>query len=258
MPRSTNIYGPRTNQAVRRAVKNFNAKISRELKKDPAAAAWLPERVSVKAFKAENVLRKDVNASLERLRRFSTPGAALPVELNPGLVRSVWEVKETFAAAAAADKRRARELRRMKPSTERGTMGLVEQHNLRPIRIHPEKMSLADWKAKQRTAEREAKAAYDMLRMIEYKANYLTAVRNTLGPFGEPILKLLQNVSPGRMVEGYKNNPVLNIDFLYDPQEAAFIALNVLEAWQEFLGLPNTAEEDIGGIADESYLDLDL
>jgi len=258
MPRSVNIYGPRTNTEVRRAVKNFNAKITRELKKDPGAAAWLPDRVSVKAFKAENVLRKDVNASLARLRRFSTPGAAAPVELNNGLTRTVWEVRETFAAAEITNKRRARDLKSLAPSTERGTMGLVEANNLRPLQIHPEKMSLSDWKAKQHTAEREAKAAYNQLRMIEYKANYITAVRNNLGAFGEPILKLLQNVSPAKMVEGYKGNPVLNIDFIYDPQEAAFIALNVLEGWQEFLGLPNTAEEDIGGIPDEGYADLDL
>ena len=253
MPGSANIYGPRTSKQVSKAVKNFNAKISRELKKDPAAAAWLPDRISVKTFKAENRTRHDVNQALKDVRAFAQRGAQEPVFLNDNLQRTAWEVKKVYRDAEITNQRRAKDLKHLAPNTKAGTMGLAEAHNLAPMKIQAEKMSLKEWKAKSFTAGNESKKDYTIQQQIQYKENYIELLSSTLGQFAGPILDLLKQVSPSQMVEAYKNNPVLYIKFLYDPQEAAFLALNILEGWQQFLGMPNTAEDDLMGAFGDAF-----
>lgn len=59
-----------------RAVKNFNAKIDRVSKKiDPKDRYALPEKVSVKDLKDIISTRKDLNRTLNHLKRFSNRGA---------------------------------------------------------------------------------------------------------------------------------------------------------------------------------------
>lgn len=67
------------NEALRKAVKNYNAKITRDKKKLLAQekryeAANLPKKVSIKDLRQEIQTRKDLNKTLGELRNFSKTG----------------------------------------------------------------------------------------------------------------------------------------------------------------------------------------
>lgn len=242
MSRTTNIYGPRTNKAVARTVKNFNAKRSRELKKDPGAAAWLPEKITTKQIKEENRTRADLNRELKALQQFSKSKPVI-IEFSDNLTRTVWEDNKTRADIKRADKSRYERLQQLEPSIERGTLSMAEKHNLAPIKYEPQKLSLKDFIAKGRTARIEAKQDFAKRQDIEYATNYRELVRDKMGADAERILDRIKDVRPAQMVDAYKANPVLNIEFIYDPQELAFIAEEMLEAWSDFLGVPYERDE---------------
>ena len=65
MPRISNIrWNENQNAELRKAVKNFNAKITRLEKKHPEIKNALPEKVSVKAMKELIGTRKDLQREI--------------------------------------------------------------------------------------------------------------------------------------------------------------------------------------------------
>lgn len=83
MSRKYNIrWTDADNQEIAKAVKNFNAKITRlEKKLGPQKENALPERVSAKALKELVTTRRDLKRELNALRRFSKRGAEELVQL---------------------------------------------------------------------------------------------------------------------------------------------------------------------------------
>lgn len=74
------------NENLSRAVKNYNAKLSRLAKKDPSAA--LPPRVSIKDIRAGIRTRDDYKDTLQALRSFSAKGGEkTPQARQPGGIR---------------------------------------------------------------------------------------------------------------------------------------------------------------------------
>ena len=69
------------NQELRKAVKNFNAKISRLEKKDPQNKEALPEKITVKQIKELISTRQDLKRELNALQRFSKRGAEKIIEI---------------------------------------------------------------------------------------------------------------------------------------------------------------------------------
>lgn len=82
-----NIRWRKADQAdLSRAVKNYNAKISRLAKKDPTAE--LPPRVSIKEIRSGIKTRDDYKDALQSLRAFSAKGGEnIPQARQPGGIR---------------------------------------------------------------------------------------------------------------------------------------------------------------------------
>ena len=70
-------------QELKRAVKNFNAKIKRLEKKNPSNKNVLPEKVSVAQMQELINTRQDLNREINALKRFTKRGAEEIVDV-PG------------------------------------------------------------------------------------------------------------------------------------------------------------------------------
>ena len=258
MPRANNLYGPRTNREVARVVKNFNARRRYELKKalrsDPYAESYFPAKASVKKIKREINTRADLNKELASLNRF-TAQKTDPVYLDKGVVMTKWELQEIKRDVETANKRRLKRVKEINPNTKAGTMGTIEQHNLRPIRFDEDKMTAAEIQRVKNLAKREAKKNFRSFMDQKYKDNYIQAVRENLGEYAQKVLDIVEPLSPQQMLNGYKTDPVLNIKFVSDPLKRAQIAEEVVQHWQEFLGISEPID-DSGDDWDEDLSEM--
>lgn len=246
------VYGPRTSKEVAREVKNFNARRAYELRKNPDAEAWLPEKASVKTFKAENTSRADVNAGLRELRAFKADKMQ-PVFLDKGLVRTQWEIEVVQKHVEETNRSRKRRLRAIRPSLERGTSKAAEQLNLMPMKFDPNKLTAEDFAMKKTAAMRESRRNFEANQAEQYKTQYLDNIAG-LGEYGKDILKMIRDLPPSAFIQAYKMDPVLNIKFISDPLKRSTIAGEVRRHWSEFLGLNDEAGDEAWEDEDEDEL----
>ena len=243
MPRAANVYGPRTSKEVAREVKNFNARRREAIRRDPEAENWLPDKASVKRFKAENTSRADVNAGLKELRAFRADKMA-PVYLDKGLIRTQWEIDVVARQVKEVNRSRKRRLREIQPSKERGTASAAEQLNLQPMKFDPNAIKPEDWQRKRTAALRESRRNFDENQRREYKRQYLQNIQdlNLDKDKERKIMALIRDLPPSAFIQGYKLDPVLNIKFTSDPLHKDRIAGEIYRHWQEFLGQPGDDE----------------
>lgn len=82
-------------EQLARKVKNYNAKLSRELKKNPEAAQFLPEKISLKEIKKTIATRKDLNRQLEKLSDFMKRNSTQLVTNAQGETATIFEIEQT-------------------------------------------------------------------------------------------------------------------------------------------------------------------
>ena len=94
-----------------------------------------------------------------------------------------------------------------------------------------DKIKKSDWEKFVMGVDRMLKDSYSKDKMEQYKKNYLQAVSNIMGIKGENILVKLDSIPSETLVQMYYDDPILQIDFVYDPLELEAI----IEAIEEHL-----------------------
>lgn len=180
---------------LQRVVKNFNAKLTRQAKKDPENAAALPERVSAAELRGMIKTRQDLNRELNALRRFSERGAETMVEI-PGnyynLKITKWQLKEMNRRGVIVNKNRARrrdEVKNMEASSRNVGLGYSVEHTmsdeekaaLEPIEVFTEFQSRAAVNQKHRTLRKQSMVEYWTSRDEALRRGYTKAMMENLG-----------------------------------------------------------------------------
>lgn len=198
MPKQYNIrWKPSDNDELRRAVKNFNAKISRLEKKNPHEKAALPERVTVKQLKSLISTRQDLNREINALKRFSKRGAENIVtapDNKYNLKITKWQRDEMNRRAAIINRKRKKRLdeiagielesRGEKLGYTRGAIGMgkADEVALSPIRAFTPAMSRQDVKKKFAMIQKESQSGYWRERELRMKANYIKSLEENFNP----------------------------------------------------------------------------
>ena len=86
-------WGKSEKQELQRIVKNFNAKIDRNIKKNPNAD-YLPTKIHYKDLVNSIETRKELNSIKESLQRFSKKGMEKLVTLDSGITVTKWHERE--------------------------------------------------------------------------------------------------------------------------------------------------------------------
>lgn len=162
-------------QALSRAVKNFNAKISRLEKKDPQNKTALPERVSVKQLKELIDTRQDLNREISSLERFTRRGAEELVSIpdnDYSLKLTKWQFHEMNRRNAIINQKRIRRAKKflnldMKQGSEDLGyklkdigMGKAEEVALQPTTAFTPKSNLRDIHKKYKHYLKESQSTY--------------------------------------------------------------------------------------------------
>ena len=190
-------WRPDDNEQLRKAVKNFNAKISRLERKDPKNKAALPDRVSVKQLKEMIDTRQDLNRELNALKRFSKRGSEQIIdapENKYNLKMTKWQKEEMTRRTAVVNRRRKQKLKEVsdiqlksrgeKLGYTKGQfgMGKADEVSLSPIRAFTPSMNRQDLKRKYNMLVKESRDWYWEERDIRLKRNYIQSLESNFNP----------------------------------------------------------------------------
>lgn len=184
-------WKPDDNQELRKAVKNFNAKISRLEKKDPQNKEALPEKITVKQIKELISTRQDLKRELNALQRFSKRGAEKIIEIpdtDYNLKTTKWQKEEMTRRTAIINRKRKRRLKEVAETEikSRGEklgyrwgdigMGKASEIELQPLKAFTPKMNRRDLGKKFNLIMKESQQGYWNKRDILMKKNYISSL----------------------------------------------------------------------------------
>lgn len=218
------------------AVRAFNAKRTRLLKQVPELEAFLPPKMSVADIKKSIQTRQDFNREIASLKRFLKKGAEKPVVNKQGVKTTKYELNELRLKLNRINRERAKRLAEMKPSTEKGTMGSIQQNALRPKKFNFESQSAKSWDKFVESVEKQSLPGYWDERLKKYKENFLVGLKNEFGssPLYELIKEKIMAISPEELDRIYYQEPNLQIDYVYDEAELKIKANLMLEALEAY------------------------
>lgn len=202
-----------------KAVRKFNAKRTRLLKQVPELEEFLPPKASTKEIRKSVQTRRDLKNELNSLERFMRKGAEKPIVTKEGIKTTVYEKKEISIKVRAINQRRASELKKAAPSTEKGTMGTVRENNLKPKQYDIDKIKKSDWKKFVESVEKQSKDSYASDRYDRYKENFIKGLENAFGEKGSELIEIAKQIDAETLTQMYYDDPILQIDFIYDPLE---------------------------------------
>ena len=192
MSRTYNIrWQESDNQELKKAVKNFNAKITRLIKKNPSLKNVLPEKVSVGQMRDLIETRQDLKREINALRRFTQRGAEELVEVPDNeynLKTTKWQKEEMTRRIGNINKKRKKRLKELQATElkSRGEdlgytkgelgMGKTEAVSLSPMKAFSPKMGRADLNVKFKNIIKESQSTYWTRRDILLKDNYIKSL----------------------------------------------------------------------------------
>lgn len=206
-------------KALAKAVRKFNAKRTRLIKQVPELEEFLPPKQSTKDIKNAVKTRRDYNNALNSLERFMRKGTEKPIVTKEGVKTTAYEKKEIEIKVRAINQRRAAELKKAAPSTEKGTMGTVRNNNLKPKKYDIDKIKKSDWKKFVESVEKQSKDSYNVDKYERYKKNFIKGLENVFGEKGRELIDIVEQINAEKLVQMYYDDPILQIDFIYDPLE---------------------------------------
>lgn len=185
------------NEKLKKAVKNFNAKIKRLENKYPENKNALPERTSVKQMKELIETRTDLKRELNSLKRFTKRGAEEIVSVpnnDYNLQITKWQKNEMTRRVSIINRKRKRRLEEIQetPIMYKGEelgykkgdigMGKAEEVSLKPMTPFTRKMTRKDLIYKYKHIISESQASYWNKREIAHKQQYIESLEQNYNP----------------------------------------------------------------------------
>lgn len=229
-------------QDLARAVKNFNAKIDYQIKRNPYISDLLPEKVKVKDIKKNILTRKDLQFELLRLKAFSKKNALDIVDVKGGARVTKWEYQQAKRMLRRINNRKAKARKEAEVSTEKGTMGSIAKNNLLDKKFLGDK-GQKSWANFYDSLLKQYHDSFWLASDEAYKKNYLKALKEILGAgqseYYNKIKDIVNNLSGSQLVQAQYDVPLLTINFMYpDSDEISLdeeIAEPMYEAWVNWI-----------------------
>lgn len=146
-------------------------------------------------------------------------GAEKPIVTKEGIKTTAYEKKEIEIKVRSINARRTAERKRANVSTEKGTMGTIRENNLRPKQVDINKVKKSDWEKFKESVEKQARDSYFQDKYERYKENFLKGLENAFGEKGKELQEIAEQIPAEQLTQMYYDDPILQIDFIYDPLE---------------------------------------
>ncbi len=230
-------WRPADIKTITNLVRQFNAKITRTINKNPDSASYLPERISTATLKNRIETRQDFNRIVNEYKRFLNKGAENPYHARSGLVLTQWEKRETGIKVGIINRRRRAQLIAAAPSTIKGTMGTIRDNSLLHKKYNVDTITPENWKKFIESVNKQSYSNYMRNQLQLYKSNYIKSVHSVFGgsEYESAIMHLLYDVPIGFFSDAMYDNPYLGIDFVYDEHDMEIVAQKLIQEWKQYL-----------------------
>lgn len=160
--------------------------------------------------------RAQYNETIKRLEDFLKPGAEDVIKVG-GKNVSKWKIADLQSKVDKINKERAKKLKEVKPSTERGTMGLIKEEALKPKKfINLSTATTTSWEKFVAAVEKQAdKNYYAGIQQIKYN-NFMRAVVTQYGDRGLELQEMIKQFTPDELERMYYRDNVLSAGFVYE------------------------------------------
>lgn len=223
----------------RRKDKYLLTLLENKVKKYISAEAIPEEATPLLESREEIKTRYAYNRYVARLRSFlKSPGETVRTET--GVVTTEWKLKDISRKIAKINRERAKRLAEIEPSTYRGTMGAAREKNLKPKqKVNPAKASKLEWGKFVESVEKQAAPDYyDKMRELYYD-NYRKSVTTVYGEDAEPILDLLDQITPAELDALYARDPNIIPGFHYEKTDEDIKWKHTYDALAEYIATRN-------------------
>lgn len=207
----------------------FNAKIAAVKIERPDLAELQPEMVTAQSLKSHllGYPRSEFERTISSLSDYLKEGAELPYTTNKGVNTTLWQMEQIENTFSEINKAREAEIEKFKPSIYTGTMHTIKESGLLPRKNTVQEVLPKNWNKWLSKIEAQRLSYLGTDRYERYKQNFIKAVDVNLG--NEELHKKLEEIPAEVLVEQYYTNPLLGIDFVYDPKDAADISEALLQ-----------------------------
>lgn len=200
---------------LRNHVRKFNAKITREIKKNPKLKEFLPERLNVNELRDTITTRRDFNNIIKSVNRFMDKKATQIVTLGNGVSLTRWEKRELQYKRAAINNRK-REQRKIVGEVPKGRAGTLEQYDARDLKRLDE-VPKAAFEGLRKRIYRESTEDYKKRKDEQMLANWTQAVFNAFGDEkATKILKMTEGLERSELLELILSRDDFSISFMYE------------------------------------------
>jgi len=220
---------------LQRVIKNFNAKINRVTKKSPHLVNALPSKIKLKDTLTSIETRADLNRKLNEIKRFSRKGVEEVVVSPTGLALTKYEIKETKLKVRIVNQKRAKKIKELGLSVEKGNVGQVEYQNLQPKKFTTNKTEM-EWDKFVKSAEREIQSRFDITLMEIYQNNYIKGLSDNFNGDTSELQKKLNKIDPKTFFELAMSDPRTNIKSQYDEVDNDLLLEVINETWDSLIG----------------------
>lgn len=203
---------------LQKAVKNFNAKITRVSKAHPDLAAIQPARRSAKEMeeRLKQMTRQDYNRTIKALQRYSTKGAERERVTQAGVKTSKWQLDQMRYDLQYINNRRERKRKALNAEPGSGLMYRLADENLYKIKDNAQSANMQDFIKFSRMLEEKLFNESDPVALGRYHQNMLDAIA---AQFGEEssVYKAVQGMSDEAVFNlSWKFSEKFSFEFIYD------------------------------------------
>lgn len=220
-------------QELRRVVRNFNAKLSRIMKKNPDIAEYLPPRVSYQDLRQNITSRQEFNRELNSLKRFAQRGSEKIVTAkNTGLKVTSWERKEVGIQVAIINRERTRKKKILEAeeATSRGQrlkqtraqMNSIRMNELNKKVFNFDKIKKSDWERYKATVKRQSHPDFQSEADRNLRENYIKGLIEVFGDTDDTnqLKEQILAMPLKEFITKFYKEQEATVDFIYDPIEA--------------------------------------
>lgn len=231
MPRKPNIKWRNVDRVtLSKTVQQFNAKLTRTLKRNPELIEILPDRITVKDVRESIQTRDDFNRAIKSYKRFLKKDATKIVSNKQGLRTTKWQRNETQYKVNRINQIRRAERKRANVSTEKGTMGTILENNLKDKNYNFNTIQPQNWNKIMNQINKMISENYMDDMYVRYQQNYIKAMFNVMPPdMAATLQEMVNKFTPDQFTQLYYSNPLLGIDYFYSPEDIQSVYDTILE-----------------------------
>ena len=228
---------------LKKSIKNFNAKIDRQVKKGENINA-LPEKLNYNKIRKETTNRKDFNKIIRESDKFRQRGSEKIITNEYGIQKTKFEIEQIKKDVQRINRERKKKADSIKNGTFTVAGEIISKQEINTIKknFNFEKIkSYSNFAKYAESVKKQAMYNYDEKTKTLFFENIINGLKNGLGEENvKEIVNRINKIGQEKFVNLLKNEKLIDVDFFYSPVSID----DRISAIEEFIDYVEQKEDD--------------